>query len=72
MVTYFNILIGQIYFKLSKNTKKGKYFQVEEVKDFLKKNSEYMPIYNLIRPMFMEVEIKYQIQLNGLKPLIPK
>ena len=49
--TYFNILIGQIYFKLKKDTKKGKYYQVEEVKEYLKKKQEYQPIYKLIGPI---------------------
>lgn len=49
--TFFNILIGQIYYKLSKDTKKGKFYQVEEVKNFLKNNQAYIPIYKLIRPI---------------------
>ena len=49
--TYFNILIGQIYFKLSKDTKKGKFFQVEEVKEYLMKDQNYQPIYKLIKPI---------------------
>ena len=48
---YFNILIGQIYYKLKKDTKKGKYYQVEEVKEYLRKKPEYQPIYRLIRPI---------------------
>ncbi len=46
-----NIIIGQIYFKLKKDTKKGKYYQVEEVKEYLKKKPEYRPLYNLIGPI---------------------
>lgn len=49
--TYFNILMGQIYYKLKKDTKKGKYYQVEEVKEFLRKNIEYQAIFKLIMPI---------------------
>ena len=50
--TYFNILIGQISYALShKNTKKGKYYQVEDVKKYLLKKLDYRPLYTLIQPV---------------------
>jgi len=50
--TYFNILIGQISYALNhKNVKKGKYYQVEDVKRYLLRKYEYKALYQLLEPV---------------------